>query len=213
MQLSPEKRNDILNLAVLESMQKAPPTKKGPRIPRVFDRKPELKKKVEDYLDNIPPEKKKEDMEKFEKFVSGEMTWAEIKGYPKSLLKGLARAAYNKFKTGDYQKAESLFKGLSIIDHTNWYYRAALGAIYQKQKLYDQAIEEFNIALSLNENEISALTNRGECFLSMENYAQALQDFEAVLALDKDQKNSWSKRAGVLKNRILEAGHGESLEE
>ena len=38
----------------------------------------------------------------------------------------------NLYLTGDFAAAESLFKGLSVIDHTNWYYRAALGTIYQK---------------------------------------------------------------------------------
>jgi len=48
----------------------------------------------------------------------------------------VARVAFLKFKQQDYPKAERLFTGLSVIDHTNWYYRAALGTIYQKQKLF-----------------------------------------------------------------------------
>lgn len=191
-----------------ESDTKAPP----PKIPRIFDRNPELKKRVEAYLAKIPREKKEEDMRKFEKFVDGSMTWAEIKGYPKTLLKELARVAYLKFKIGDTKLAESLFKGLSIIDHTNWYYRAVLGAVYQKQKLYGQAIEEYNVALSLNEKEITSLTNRGECHLHLKNYPQACQDFEAVIKLDPEEKNSWGKRARVLLKKLKDEGHGESLE-
>ena len=213
--LSLEKGNDILNLPVFMrargfmpgSDTKAPP----PKIPRIFDRNPELKKRVEEYLAKIPRAKKEEDMRKFEKFVAGEMTWAEIKGYPKMLLKELARMAYLKFKIGDYNLAESLFKGLSIIDHANWYYRAVLGAVYQKQKLYEQAIEEYTMALSLNEKEVTSLTNRGECHLHLKNTIQARKDFEAAVMLDPEEKNSWGKRARVLLKKLIDEGHGEGL--
>ncbi|MBI2339106.1 MAG: tetratricopeptide repeat protein [Deltaproteobacteria bacterium] len=189
--------------------KKEPP----PKIPRIFDRNPELKKRVEAYLAKIPREKKEEDMRKFEKFVAGEMTWAEIRGYPKTLLKELARMAYLKFKIGDFKLAESLFKGLSVIDHANWYYRAVLGAVYQKQKLYEQAIEEYNVALSLNESEVTSLTNRGECHLHLQNTIQARKDFEAAVRLDPDEKNSWGKRARVLLKKLKDEGRGEGLEE
>lgn len=212
-----EKGNDNLGLA-LKSMlintmvSKSKPHKK-PALPKLFDDDPKLKARVEEYLSKIPDKKKEEDLKKFEKFVAGEMTWAEIKGYPKALLKLLAQLAYTKFQMGDYRLAESLFKGLSIIDHSNWYYRTALGAIYQKQKLYDQAIEEFNVALMLNEKEISSLTNRGECYIHLENYSEALQNLEAAINLDAEDKNSWGKRARVLKKKLIADGHGESLKE
>lgn len=171
-------------------------------LPRIFDRNPELKKKVEAYLETIPAEQKEEDFQKFLKFVSGEVTWAEIKNYPKTLLKELAKIGYDKFLRGDYQTAEILFKGLSIIDHTNWYYRAALGSLYQKQKLYDQAIEEYNVSLMLNETEMTSLTNRGECYLHLNNQVKARKDFEKVVALDKEQKNAWARRAKILLDRM-----------
>lgn len=175
-------------------------------LPKIFDRDPVLKKRIEDYLTKIPRGKKEEDLRKLEKFVSGEMTWAEIKGYPRALLKELAQIAYLKYKSQDYKTAETLFKGLSIIDHTNWYYRSALGAIYQKQGLFEQAIEEYTIALSLNEKDLSTLANRGECHLKLENFQDALGDFNAILVLDPGQKSLWAKRAGVLKKRLEAQG-------
>lgn len=182
---------------------------KGGFLPKIFDSDPALKKKVESYLASVPREKKEEDLKKFEKFVSGEMTWAEIKGYPKAFLKDLARIAYLKYRSGQYPVAESLFKGLSIIDHTNWYYRAALGTIYQKQKLFEQAIEEYTMALTLNEQEITSLANRGECHLLLGNVEAAEKDFEGAITLDPGDKNSWGKRARVLLKKMKEEGnHG-----
>lgn len=216
MRLSLENRNDILKLqgrqafCFLMGTTEDKKNKKG-ILPKIFDKNPELKEKALDYLARVPREKKEEDFKKFEKFVKGEITWAEIKGYPKSMLKELARMAYLKYQTGDFRLAESLFKGLSIIDHVNWYYRAALGAVYQKQKLYEQAIEEYSMALSLNDKEIASLTNRGECYLHLENYSQALNDFEKAIQIDADEKNSWGKRARVLQKKIIDEGHGNPL--
>lgn len=170
----------------------------GSSLPKIFDADPALKAKIEAYLRTIPDEQKQADLEKVEKFVSGELTWAEIKGYPKSLLKGLAEVAYSRYRAGDFKTAESLFKGLSIIDHSNWYYRSALGAIYQKQKIYEQALEEYTVALSLNENEISTLTNRAECYLKLGDLRPALKDLKRVIALDPKGVNAWVKRAKVL---------------
>ena len=173
-------------------------------LPKIFDRDPVLKKRVEEYLAKIPREKKEEDLRKLEKFVSGEMTWAEIKGYPRAMLKELAEIAYLKFKSKDYPTAETLFKGLSIIDHTNWYYRAALGAIYQKQGLFEQAVEEYTIALSLNDAELSVYGNRGECHMRLENHAEAFADFSVILSRDPEEKSVWAKRARIFV-RSLEA--------
>ncbi len=218
MRLSWENRNDILKLAgalapcFLMTTGDNKKSRKG-ILPKIFDKNPELKEKALDYLARVPREKKEEDFKKFEKFVKGEITWAEIKGYPKSMLKELARMAYLKYQTGDFRLAESLFKGLSIIDHVNWYYRSALGAVYQKQKLYEQAIEEYTMALSLNDKEIASLTNRGECYLHLENYQSALNDLTAAIALDHEGKNSWGKRARVLQKKIIDEGHGNPLME
>lgn len=178
-------------------------------LPKIFDQDPELKKRLESYLAALSPERKKADMEKFEKFVAGEMTWAEIKGYPRELLKEIARIAYVKFQTGDLVTAESLFKGLSIIDHTNWYYRAALGAIFQKQKLFEQAVDEYSMALSLQDNEITSLTNRGECYMHLSNFKEALIDFETAIQMASPEKNQWSKRAKVLRDKLTTEGHAD----
>ncbi len=192
----------------MPNTQNNSPLKKTTALPKVIAQEPLLKKKAEDFLAHISPEQKKKDFEKFEMFVRGEITWAEIKGFPKYMLKELSRIAYTKYKTGDYIVAESLFKGLSIIDHVNWYYRSALGAIYQKQKLYEQAIEEYGMTLALNNQEISALTNRGECQMRLNNFAAALQDFDKAIALDPGYLNTWTKRAKLLKQRLTMEGRG-----
>lgn len=205
MQLSEEKINDILELGrVVPIFMGGAGKKVEPgKFLRIFDKDPELKKRVQDFLASIPEEKKAENFEKFKKFIVGQMTWADIKGYPKEFLKHLADVAYLKYRKKEYGLAEILFKGLSIIDHTNWYYRAALGAIYQQQELYHQAIEEYSLALKKNGEEMSSLTNRGECYMKLKNNREAIKDFEGAIKLDADNSNASAKRSRALLASIV----------
>lgn len=224
MRLSVEKINDIIALrgvwlpfmgaaenSHFEFMTEPKPQKKKSPLPKFFEKDPELKAKVEAYLAGVPQAEKERTLHTFLKFMNGEVTWAEIKGISNSLLKELAKIAYLKLRRGDYHKAEVMFKGLAVIDHNNWYYRAALGAVYHKQKLYDEAIEEYTIALELNDQEITSWANRGECHYVLKNYEDALHDFEHALKLDSDGKNAWAKRARVLKQKLLNEGHGSTF--
>ena len=207
MNLSLEKISDNIRLEAIIFPMKKKSDKKSPH----FELSNDLRQRIQAYVAKMTPEQKEENIEKLKKFISGEMTWSEVRGYPKAFLKEIARLAYFHYQKADYQTAEQLFKGLAIIDHTNWYYRGALGAVYQKQKLYDEAIGEYDMALYLNNKEITTLTNRGECHLHLQDYSHALKDFEGAISLDSENKNPWGKRARALKKKIEDEGHGEPL--
>ncbi len=169
---------------------------------QVLDKHPLLKKAVTEYVATVPAEVRQKNLDAVQKFLSGELTWAEIKNIPKPLISQLARVAYDQFKMGDLKSAESLFKGLAVLDHNNWYYRAAIGAVYQKQKFYEQALGEFDIALELNPDEITCLVNRGQCHLQTGDADAALEDFKRVIALKPSADNPWLKRAQALQQAI-----------
>lgn len=173
-------------------------------LPAFFDREPQLKMKLQEYLRSIPMEQRQANVERFRKFLTGELTWAEIKGLPKSMLKELARIGHQRLMRQDFKGAEVLFKGLAIIDHSNWYYRAALGATFKQQNQFEQAVEELNIAIALKGDEPSCLINRGECFLRLGNSDAALEDFVAVKALGLAESDPWGKRADALSHLALD---------
>jgi len=173
------------------------------KLPEFFDKHPEIKAKIVDYLKEIPKEHREKSLEEFHKYINGEMTWGEIRKISRRLQKEVARVAYLKFKMRDYTKAESLFMGLAVIDHTNWYYRAALGAVYQKQKRFDQAVEEYTKALSLKEDEVTTLVNRGECLAITKDFDGALADFDRVASLPLPDNNPWVARSKVLRKRVM----------
>jgi Flp pilus assembly protein TadD len=163
-----------------------------------LDKNPELKRKIAEALSRVTEEEKRRNLATIEKFVNGDLTWAEIKQVPQSLLKHLAKIAYHEFKSGNLNKAEELFKGLAVLDHKNWYYRAALGAVFQKRRLFEQAVEEYTTALKLNPAEVTSLVNRGQCYMELDDANAARGDFDAAAGLPLEPANPWLKRARAL---------------
>jgi len=180
-------------------------TEQEVRLPAFFDKHPDIKARLVDYLKDIPKEQKQKSLDDYYKFINGELTWAEIRKISKRMQKELARVAYLNFKMQKYEKAETLFKGLAVIDHTNWYYRAALGAIFQKRNMFEKAVDEYTTALDLRENEITSLVNRSECYMMLKEFDASLKDLEAVIEMKLAQNNPWFMRARVLKQRVLMA--------
>ena len=173
------------------------------KLPSTFDQNPELKKRLEEFLDSLPEEKKQRNIELVTKFLAGELSWAEVKDIPQALLKTLSTVAYQKFKEGDLKMAEILFKGLAVLDHHNWYYRSGLGAVYQKMGLIDQALAEYTMALQIHEDEPTCLLNRGICLMKQKDYDSALEDFNQILSLGLEESSPLAKRARALSQAIL----------
>lgn len=175
-----------------------------PKIPAFFDKNPELKAKLIAALGKgISETQKQKNIEAVYKFINGELTWAEIKNIPPRLLKSLAKFGFEKYKNNDLSGAIKIFKGLALIDHANWYYRMALGAIFQKQKNFEDAIEEYSVAIELNENEASLFLNRAQCHMQLEEFDLALEDLTEIDKLNSDDKGLWQKKAKALKTAIL----------
>lgn len=172
-----------------------------PQLPAFFDKHPEVKAKLVAYLKTVTPEEKKKNLDDFKKFTSGDMSWGEIRGITKRMQQYVARFAYLKFKMREYAQAEKLFKGLAIIDHNNWYYRAALGAVYQKMRRYEDAVEEYDIAIELKDDELSSYVNRGECLMMTKDFDAADEDFNRVINKGLASNNPWNMRARILKQK------------
>src|ERR687891_2161238 len=101
-------------------------------------------------LDKIDPKDSEKALRDLEEFIQGDSTWAEVQGIPQQMLLDIAERGYLKFKSGRMKEAEILFKGLSALDHKTAYYHTALGAIYQKQENYLDALAEYTAAIELD---------------------------------------------------------------
>ncbi|MFO1518568.1 MAG: tetratricopeptide repeat protein [bacterium] len=172
---------------------------------------PELWKKNNAWLEqmigllkNIKPEEVEAMNAKFEKFIEGEVTWAELQGVPPKLLFEISEHGYLQFQRGRFKEAETIFKGLSTLDHKNAYYHSVLGAIYQKQDRLGDALAEYTVAVEMNPKDIASFVNRGEIYYRLGGVEEPLEDFNAAIALDPQAKNPWANRARFLKNAILQ---------
>jgi tetratricopeptide (TPR) repeat protein len=155
-------------------------------------------------LDKIDPKDSEKALRDLEEFIQGDSTWAEVQGIPQQMLLDIAERGYLKFKSGRMKEAEILFKGLSALDHKTAYYHTALGAIYQKQENYLDALAEYTAAIELDPEDVTAYVNRGEIYYLLGSDDLPMQDFEAAIQLDPGAKDPWANRARFLKKQVLD---------
>ncbi len=168
---------------------------------------PNLQKLVQifkDFSQNVAEKDVEAAMKKMEAFVQNQTTWAKVQDIPQQLLYDLAEFAYLQFQSNRFEEAEKIFRGLSLIDHQNAYYHVALGAVYQKQNQQTNALTEYTVALSLNPNDMVALTNRGEIYFALGVHQNALADLNLAIAQDPTGKDPWANRAKFLRKQVLE---------
>lgn len=68
------------------------------------------------------------------------------------------------------------------------------GDNYAFQGDYEQAISEYNKAISLNPNYVDAYNNRGLAYAEQGNYAQAISDLNKAISLDPNYANAYNNR-------------------
>jgi len=172
---------------------------------------PELWKKNNEWLskfavalENITPEKEEEVRKLVERFLNGEITWAELQAVPPQLLFQMAEFGYMQFQRGKLKEAETIFKGLSVLDHKRSYYHSILGAIYQRMDKLVDALAEYTVALEMDPKNIACYVNRGEIYYKFGYIDEPLEDFAKAIALDPQSKDPWANRARFLKNMLLQ---------
>jgi tetratricopeptide (TPR) repeat protein len=74
---------------------------------------------------------------------------------------------------------------------------ASRGETYRLMKRYEDAIQDFDRAITLNEKYSWAIANRGETYRSMKRYEDAIQDFDRAIILDEKNDWHWYNRALV----------------
>lgn len=155
-------------------------------------------------VEQIEPKDTEQALRDMEAFVEGDATWAEVQGIPRKMLFDIAEQAYLKFKANRLKEAKTLFKGLCWLDHSVAYFHTALGAIYQKEQNYFDALAEYTAAIELDPNDITAYVNRGEVYYLVGLDDQPIEDLDQAIALDPEGKDPWANRARFLKKKILQ---------
>jgi len=160
-------------------------------------------KALGEFLDKVDPKDSEKAVKDLESFIEGDATWAEVQGVPQQMLFDIAERGYLKFKSGRMKEAESIFRGLCLLDHKTGYYHTALGAIHQKQEKYFDALAEYTVAVELDPEDVTAFVNRGEIYYMLGLDEEPILDFDAAIKLDTTGKDPWANRARFLKKQIL----------
>lgn len=154
-------------------------------------------------FDQIPPSTRERMETRVKQFIDGDIGWSELDSYPPELLYHIAKIGQSYVELSRFAEAETIFKGLAILDHKNYYYHGVLGSIYQKQKRYIDALTQYGMAILLNPEDIPSYTNRGECWLKVGLSQEALADFEQAMALGDKKVDKWANRARILHKNLL----------
>ncbi len=158
--------------------------------------------KVEQVLKQVPAEHLEKAKKEVDKMLSGDLSWADLSQYTPERLMQIAELGFNQFRIGQYDSAERLFKGLTVIDTDNYYFHQMLGATFQRKEKYAEAIVEYSVAADLNPSDVVSFTNRGEIYFKLGVFELAAADFDKAVALDVKGEDKWANRARMLREQI-----------
>jgi len=149
-------------------------------------------------LHDPTPQRRKYVIDLLYKFMTNQISFAQMTGINQKDLYLLSEAGHVKLKHGRVEEAKRIFDILVQIDHKNPFYHACLGSIYQKMGKFVDAVYEYSESLKFKKDDLSSLVNRGEIYLVHKNFKKAAEDFRAAILLDPLGKNTFANRARSL---------------
>ena len=158
--------------------------------------------KIEEALKKVPKDQLDKAKKEVDRMLSGDLSWADLSQYTPERLMQIAELGFNQFRIGQYDSAERLFKGLTVIEPDNYYFHQMLGATFQRKEKYPESILEYSVAVDLNPSDLVSFTNRGEIYLKLGIVDLASGDFDKAVALDPKNEDKWANRARMLKEQL-----------
>lgn len=137
-------------------------------------------------------------LDRLEKFVLGEITWAQFQGMSHDEAYNIAEYGYALYEEGRYHDSRIVFESLVLANPYDAYFHTMLGAVYQQLDMREEAAEEYTTAIELDSGHLNAYVNRGELLLLNGEFERALPDLQKAVELDPDAKNPVAIRARAL---------------
>ena len=143
--------------------------------------------------------------EKVQAFIQGDVVLAELYGLSNGDLYQIAAQGKRFFEEGQEEKARKVFEGLTAPDPWDYSFPTGLGAVYQKAGELDRALLEYDRAVSLNQRDVAARTNRAEVLVEQGDFGRAVADLTAVAAPDPAGEQPHTRRAKALAMALASA--------
>ena len=78
--------------------------------------------------------------------------------------------------------------------------RNDMGRIYNKKRQFDEAFSNFDIVLTMDENNLEYLFGKGISLIGLNKFDQALEVFEKITEIDNENANGWYYKALLSKS-------------
>lgn len=105
---------------------------------------------------------------------SGALTVAQMRGITPEELEAVYALAYDYYRTGRINEAETLFRFLTVFDHLNEKYWMGMGAVFQVKKEFEKAVQAYAyVAAILNLKNVGASYYAAECYLALGDLTNA----------------------------------------
>lgn len=137
-------------------------------------------------------------LERLEKFILGDLTFAQLQGMTMDEAYNIAEYGYSLFQEGRYHDSRTVFEALVYSNPYDAYFHTMLGAVYQQLDMKDEAAEEYTTAIELDVEHLHAYVNRGELLLQNGEFERALDDLRTAIELDPEGKDEAGMRARAL---------------
>ncbi len=145
------------------------------------------------------------DFDRLEKFIMGEITWAQLQGLTLDDAYRIAEYGYALFQEARYHDAKVIFEGLVVANPYDAYFHSMAGSVYQQLDMRLEAIDSYTIAIEMDPEYLPALVNRGEMYLQDGIVTMASPDLTRVLELDPECESEPAQRAVGLLRVLTEA--------
>ncbi len=129
-------------------------------------------------------------------------TIRELKGITDAEMEAIYSMGYSFYTTGRYEDAEKVFRFLVLFDHLEKKYWTGMGAVYQVQKRYQEAITAYGYASFLDLKNPKPQYFAAECFAAMgdkDNALSALAALETYCPDDTEIGREFRAKAAQLK--------------
>ena len=131
-------------------------------------------------------------------------TLADLSGYGREDLAGLAEIGYNLLQQGKLEDALTIYQGVYALDSKSQWGASSIGCIYQRMGRDEDAMKLYNEALQIDPNDIHVLANRGELLFRRGRLLEAAEDFKRAIELDPHGRNPAAQRARVIVLAVME---------
>lgn len=119
-------------------------------------------------------------------FINEGGTLKDIHSIPDEAMDGMYAHAYNFYKKGQLDDAETFFRFLCMYNFYNPEYFFGLAAVYQLKKNYQKACDLYAVAFAMMKDDYRPVFFSGQCQLLMGNKPVARNCFSLVCEQSKD---------------------------